>query len=72
MIDTTTIRCTPARSPAACRFRAAVVKNAVASYSSPDGPVAVSTMQSTPTSAASSPSPVMTSTPSERAIGTTS
>src|SRR5918912_1247939 len=30
MMDTTTIRRTPARSPASCRFRAVAVKNAVA------------------------------------------
>jgi hypothetical protein len=31
MIDTTTIRLTPDRSPTSWRFRAAVVKNSVAS-----------------------------------------
>src|ERR671934_353829 len=30
MMETTTICCTPARSPASCRFRAAAVKNFVA------------------------------------------
>ena len=42
MIETTTIRSTPARSPAACRLRAAAVKKSVASASSGDGPVAAS------------------------------
>jgi hypothetical protein len=36
MIETTTSRCTPARSPAACRLRAEAVKNAVACCSSGD------------------------------------
>jgi hypothetical protein len=67
MIETTTIRLTPARSPAALRLRAAVVKNSVAACSSGDGPVAASMTTSTPASAASRPSPVMMSTPRERA-----
>ena len=72
MIDTTTIRCTPARSPASWRFRAAVVKNSVAAAWSGEGPVAASTMTSAPATASASPSPVMTSTPRERDIAATS
>src|SRR6478672_3406228 len=72
MIETTTIRVTPAAAPARCTFRADAVKNAVACSSSGEGPVAASMMVSTPTSAASRPSPLTTSTPLERAIGTTS
>jgi ketosteroid isomerase-like protein len=37
MIETTTIRCTPARWPTSCRFRAAAVTNAVAASSSGEG-----------------------------------
>src|SRR6266700_1580194 len=43
MMDTTTIRRTPARSPACCRFRAAAVKNVVAACCSGEGPVTTST-----------------------------
>ncbi len=50
----------------------AVTKNLVAASSSGEGPVAASMMQSTPASASGSPSPVMTSTPLDREIGTTS
>src|SRR6266480_1590628 len=57
MIDTTTIRRTPARSPACCWG---------------EGPVAVSMTHSTPSRAAARPSPVTTSTPLERDIATTS
>ena len=71
-METTTIRCTPASRPRSCRFRAAVVKNSVAAASSGEGPVVRSTMPSAPSSASASPSPVITSTPFERAIGTTS
>ena len=62
----------PASRPRSCRFRAAVVKNSVAAASSGVGPVERSTMTSAPASASASPSPVITSTPVERAIGTTS
>ena len=72
MIETTTIRFAPAAAPARWRFRAEAVKNAVASSWSGEGPVAVSMMVSTPASASSRPSPLTTSTPLERAIGTTS
>src|SRR5262245_42706116 len=72
MIETTTIRCTPACSPSRCRFPAEAVKNAVASCWSGDGLVAVSITVSTSVSASASPSPVTTSTPSEREIETTS
>src|SRR4051794_5810585 len=72
MIETTTIRFAPAAAPARCRFRAEAVKNAVASSWSGEGPVAASMMVSVPTSASSRPSPLTTSTPFERAIGTTS
>ena len=41
MMDTTTIRRTPARDPASCRFLVAVVENSVAASYSADGPVAV-------------------------------
>jgi hypothetical protein len=51
-MDTTIIRRTPARWPAWCRFRAAVVKNVVAACCSGEGPVAVSMTQSTPVNAA--------------------
>src|SRR6266702_3721219 len=71
-MDTTTIRRTPARDPACCRFPAAVVKNSVAAACSGDGPVAVSMTLSTPSSAAARPSPVITSTPFERDMATTS
>src|SRR5438067_2545318 len=69
MIDTTTIRRTPARSPASCKLRAAVVKNAVAASCSGEGPLVVSTTHSTPASALARPSPVITSTPPERQFG---
>jgi hypothetical protein len=72
MIDTTTIRRTPARPPASWRLRAAVVKNSFAASSSAEGPVAVSMTHSTPSNVLARPSPVMTSTPFERDIGTTS
>ena len=72
MIDTTTIRSTPACWPASCRLRAAVVKNSVAACSSGEGPVAASTMASAPATASARPSPVMTSTPREREIAATS
>ena len=49
-----------------------MVKKAVASASSGDGPVAASTIAPQPASAASRPSPVMTSTPVDRDIGTAS
>ena len=42
MMDTTTIRRTPARDPASWGFLAAVVKNSVAASRSADGPVAAS------------------------------
>src|SRR3954452_14811254 len=72
MIEATTIRFAPAAAPARCRLRAEAVKNAVASAWSGEGPVAVSTIVSTPVRAWLSPSPVTTSTPSERDIATTS
>src|SRR5215211_4200694 len=72
MIETTTIRLAPAAAPARCRFRAEAVKNAVADSWSGEGPVAVSMMVSAPASASSRPSPLTTSTPTERAIGITS
>src|SRR5919198_2405379 len=72
MIDTTTILRTPAGSPARCKLRAAVVKNSVAACCSGEGPVAVSTTHSTPSRASARPSPVITSTPLEREIRTTS
>src|SRR5918995_2428765 len=72
MIDTRTSRRTPARRPASCRLRVEVVKNSVAACWSGEGPVATSMIVWTPGRAWSSPSPVVTSTPSERAIGTTS
>ena len=56
----------------AARIVAEAVKNAVACSWSGERPVAASMMVSTPASAASRPSPVTTSTPLERAIGTTS
>src|SRR5947207_15916833 len=66
MIDTTTICFAPAAAPVRCRFRAEAVKNAVAASWSGEGPVAVSMMVSASASAASRPSPLTTSTPSER------
>jgi len=66
MIETTTARRTPARTLASCRLCAAVTKNSVAGCWSGDGPVAASTMTSTPFRAASSPAPVMMSTPVAR------
>src|SRR4051794_19903475 len=72
MIETTTIRFAPAAAPARWRFCAEVVKNAVAASWSGEGPVAVSMMVWTPASAASRPPLLTTSTPLERAIGTTS
>src|SRR5919198_3224936 len=72
MIDTTTILRTRAFSPAWCKLRAAVVKKSVAACCSGDGPVAVSTMHSTPFSASARPSPLITSTPVDRDIATTS
>jgi hypothetical protein len=72
MIETTTIRRTPARSPSSCRLRAAVVKNSVAASCSGEAPVATSITDSAPASASARPSPAMTSTPLEREIGTTS
>jgi hypothetical protein len=72
MIETTTIRWTPASAPASCRFRAAVVKNSVAASRSGEGPVAASTMHSVPARLSASPSLVITSTPREREIWTTS
>ena len=44
MIDTTTIRWTPARSPSSCRLRAEARKNSVAGSCSFDGHEAASTM----------------------------
>ena len=38
MIDTTTIRPTPACAPVSCRLRDAVVKKSVAAFSSGEGP----------------------------------
>ena len=58
--------------PRGLQVAAAAVKKAVASASSGDGPVAASMIVPTPSSAASSPSPVMTSTPVDRDIGTAS
>src|SRR4051794_24828635 len=72
MIDTTTRRFTPASSPSCWRLRAAVVKNSVAASRSGEGPVAASTTDSTPASASARPSPVITSTPVARDIGTAS
>jgi hypothetical protein len=72
MIDTSTMRFTPASVPTSCRLRVAVVKKCVASSWSGEGPVAPSMIASTPSSASARPSPVITSTPFERAIGTTS
>ena len=73
MIETVTIRCTPARSPCSCRFLAAVVKNSVAASCSGEGPVAASTISSAPARASARPSPgdhVHAGRPAE--IGTTS
>jgi hypothetical protein len=53
-------------------LRAAVVKNSVAARSSGEGAVATPMTVSTPARAAARPSPVITSTPVERDIGTTS
>src|SRR5690348_13965291 len=72
MIDTTTSLRTPALTPASCRFLVAVVKNSLAGPCSGDGPVVTSMTTSTPASAAARPSPVITSTPFERDIRTTS
>jgi hypothetical protein len=72
IIDTTTIRCTPARSPASCRFWAADVKNSVAAFCSGEGPLDTSMTDSTPSRADARPSPMITSTPLERDIATTS
>src|SRR5918992_4769811 len=72
MIDTTTMRWTPARSPSSWRLRDAAMKKSVAGFCSFDGHEAASTMQSTPASASLRPSPVTTSTPVDRDIGTTS
>ena len=72
MMDTTTSLRTPVFSPASCRFLVAVVKNSVAAPCSGDGPVATSMMTSAPSSAVARPSPVITSTPFERDIATTS
>jgi len=72
MMDTSTMRRTPARAPASCRFRAAAVKNSVAVTWSGDHPVATSMTHSTPASTSGRPSPVTTSTPLERGIATTS
>ena len=71
-METTTYRATPARSPACCRFAAAVVKNSVAARCSELGPAVTSMMASAPVTALARPSPVMTSTPADREIGTTS
>ena len=49
------MRFAPAAAPARWRFRADVVKNAVASSWSGEGPVAVSMMVSTPASASRGP-----------------
>jgi hypothetical protein len=70
MIEMVTMRFTPAHSPASWRLRADVVKNSVAASCSGEGPVAVSITTSTPSSASARPSPVMTSTPFDRDIGT--
>jgi hypothetical protein len=72
MIDTTTIRCTPARSPASCRLRAASVKNSVAAAWSGEDVVATSMMHSTPENACARPPSLTTSTPLEHDIATTS
>jgi hypothetical protein len=72
MIDTTTICSTPARSPTCCRLRAEAVKKSVAAACSDEGWVAASMMHATPARASARPSPVTTSTPLERDIGTTS
>src|SRR4051794_29687591 len=71
MIETTTIPVAPAFAPARWRFRAEAVKNSVAASWSGVGHVAVSMMVSAPASAPSRPSPLTTSIPFERAIGTT-
>src|SRR6266498_500203 len=72
MIETTMIRATETRSPACCRLRAAAVKNSVASAWPDEAPLATSITQSAPVRASASPSPVRTSTPCLREIGTTS
>src|SRR6266571_1626143 len=72
MIDTTTIRRTPASLPVSCRFRVAVMKKSVAAFWSGEGPLATSMTHSTPARASARPSPLITSTPSERDIWTTS
>jgi hypothetical protein len=72
MIDTTTIRRTPARAPSSWRLRDAAMKKSVAGFCSFVGHEAASTMDSTPASASLRPSPVTTSTPVARDIGTTS
>src|SRR5918994_1834077 len=72
MIDTRTSLRTPAHRPASCRLRVELVKNSVAACWSGDGPVATSMIVWTPVRAWSSPSPVITSTPCEREMGTTS
>jgi hypothetical protein len=53
-------------------LRDAAAKNCVAASCSGDGPLATSMTTSTPVSAAARPSPVTTSTPVARDIGTTS
>ena len=72
MIETITSRFTLARSPASCRLRTAAVKNSLAASYSGDGWVVASTIASTPASASARPSPLITSTPCEREIETTS
>lgn len=71
MIDTTTIRRTPFLCPAWCRLRAVVVKNSVAAACSGDGVLDTSMITSTLFRASARPSPVTTSTPEEREMGTT-
>src|SRR5947207_3811224 len=72
MIETTTIRCTPACAPSCCRLCVAAVKNSVAACCSGEAPLVASTTDSTPRNASASSSPVTTSTPAEREIATTS
>src|ERR671931_132561 len=72
MIETTMIRRTPACAPSCCMFRVAAVKKSVAACSSGEAPLVASTRDTTPLKASLRPSPVTTSTPAEREIGTPS
>jgi hypothetical protein len=72
MIETRTIRRTPARAPSSCMFRVAAVKKSVAACCSGEAPLVASTRESTSRNASARPSPVTTSIPAEREIATTS